>query len=477
MEQKSFDQLLRERLEKLEVPFQPDHWEVLSDRLDAEEAGTPDPEMGRLDDVVFERLNSYTPANSPRDWDKLVDRLDANQRLLDRVRAYKLLEATLVAALLLLFLRWPAPQHSLASLPIPVPAEHPQLERAAPAVVPTAEIFEVSTVASLAGDELYRTGDATLPSPVTEVLPGTQATTPAVLPEAPLSQLSLVLPAFRLPVQPDLQRENQAAGFVDQLPVQPGLLALNERALPGQIQPVPATQTHALSISMYGGVDYNRIITPSQEPSIEKNGDVTDGYDGFDRFALGYGGGVSMGLGMGRWEVGAGLGYVAKQYAPIPLTFKTGAFSGYTIEMLQNVELNIINLPIHTRYNFMDRGRWRLYGQLGASMQVAFEANYYVSYPRLEGLPSRVRQTPTQTSVVGDRSDGLFQGGNFWENAYMTANLGLGLERNVADRWSMFFQPTYQHTLGYFTDGIGPTSDRIHTMSVITGIRVRLQQN
>ena len=55
--------------------------------------------------------------------------------------------------------------------------------------------------------------------------------------------------------------------------------------------------------------------------------------------------------------------------------------------------------------------------------------------------------------------DGVFEGGNLIDNTYITANLGLGIERRFNSRMSIFVGSTYQHQI---TKGLGPQSDKIN---------------
>ena len=235
-------------------------------------------------------------------------------------------------------------------------------------------------------------------------------------------------------------------------------------ALANLLQPVPKTQ---LNVGMYGDIAYNRIITP---PDLDN--DIT----GFDRYSLGYGGGFLIGLKKGALEVGSGVAYHAIRYEPIPLLVTRGFFNqGYTTEKFDFVELNVLSVPLYLQYDLLDNSQWRFYATTGAALNVAYETNFYAVFPEDLGLPNGLRPTPRRQSTIGNRF-GWFEGGSFRKNSYFTMNVGFGLERTFAERWSMFFQPTYLHNLGYYSDGMGPTHDRIHTMSILTGIRVQVKR-
>ena len=70
-------------------------------------------------------------------------------------------------------------------------------------------------------------------------------------------------------------------------------------------------------------------------------------------------------------------------------------------------------------------------------------------------------------------SPGWFQKeGSFLQNRYFTANLGLGMERSIGARWSIFTQSIYQHTL--LSNGFGPNKDRLNTVSIFAGARASI---
>lgn len=226
----------------------------------------------------------------------------------------------------------------------------------------------------------------------------------------------------------------------------------------------PALLAHAVPryffFGMFGSLDYNRIVTPSDYFLGTRLNE-------FDRYELGYSGGFSLGFATGRWEFQTGAIYSAKHYRPVQLLYQYGnSRDGYVTEQLKDVQLNILHLPVNFRYNFLQDDRWRVYAVAGASLQVAIQANYYIE-----------REGNSRRSVLNRYIDnGWFEGGTFTENSYLTGNLGLGVERTLTTRWSFFAQPTYQHAISFFNQGLGPTRDRISTLSVFTGIRVRIER-
>lgn len=69
--------------------------------------------------------------------------------------------------------------------------------------------------------------------------------------------------------------------------------------------------------------------------------------------------------------------------------------------------------------------------------------------------------------------EGLFDGGSLRDNYYLTANLGLGAERFLSSKWSIFLQPNYQHYL--MSEGIGVNKDKFYTFSIYLGTKFSLK--
>ncbi len=107
---------------------------------------------------------------------------------------------------------------------------------------------------------------------------------------------------------------------------------------------------------------------------------------------------------------------------------------------------------------------------------MAFQANYdrKESYtPGVDPQGGEIPEplVPSKTSQKR-YADGFFEGGSFAENSYFTVDLGVGIERHLNERASLFFEPVYQHNP--FRKSLGPNQDRINTLSLSTGIRVNL---
>jgi len=190
----------------------------------------------------------------------------------------------------------------------------------------------------------------------------------------------------------------------------------------------------------------------------------------------GFGSGIALGWKTGKWQWETGISYSGKSYAPVKVTLLTGTFTtGYTNETQEEVELDMIQVPISLQYHWALSTKWDVYGVGGVTMNVSGRTVDNVKYSIAGTSYSAVntiidaktdRQIPLYTPGI------LESGGALQGNFYLSTHAGFGVEYRATKRWSAFLQPTYQvHFGGY---GIGPNADRINTLSWVAGAKIRL---
>lgn len=513
MMDKDFDRILGEKLSRIEVKYDPESWQLLEQRLDVDAAGVPEADDKELDEAVFHKLHHYhVPYNSSH-WHLMSSRLEQEFSLVRQILRYKVLELGMVGLLLLTIIQYLPLQTSVTDAPwkpqkekIQSPSilheqDHPApgpsaLPADRPVAAVPSEVLPAEPVVSapaMAGDARSEDGESALAVNTTRspVSTPSQFKVPVLennitnndlaekLQRENQQATALSLPQEQKPPLPKNSFEMPQEDFLTTAldPLYPGLLSYNSKVEEAILEYQPPKRKTFFRVGMFGGVDYNRIITPADEEL---------GLDRLSRYAAGYGGGLTFGLEFGRWETETGLIYAAKQYQARPIVFFQGSFrDGYLGRGVKDIEINVINVPLNFRYNFLRNEKWRMYALAGASIQVAVQANYYTAnQDRFRSASFRPAPAPTsgniRSSVFRTPADelpgGWFEGGSFEENGYLTGNVGLGLERYFSGQWSIFVQPTYQHSINYFLRGLGPTKDEINTFSMYTGIRLRLKK-
>jgi hypothetical protein len=156
-------------------------------------------------------------------------------------------------------------------------------------------------------------------------------------------------PSARLPLSAALAEETNSPFATDNYPTAeaidlaatvmdaPGLaptiasLALDPlyRGLALNLKPKPEVRKTFLRVGFIGGPDYLRVITPPTRIGF-------DTVVALDRYALGYHGGITMGVERGRWEIESGAIYAARRYAPVPVLYVRGSLrEGYRNDTAQ----------------------------------------------------------------------------------------------------------------------------------------------
>ena len=88
MKQKSdFDRIIREKLENIQPEFQAKHWDLFEQQLDTEDAGTPEAEEKAIDQSVYSKLHKMEVPYDPDSWKLLSQRIDKEFRFVqDQLR-------------------------------------------------------------------------------------------------------------------------------------------------------------------------------------------------------------------------------------------------------------------------------------------------------------------------------------------------------------------------------------------------------
>ena len=198
--------------------------------------------------------------------------------------------------------------------------------------------------------------------------------------------------------------------------------------------------------------------------------------ESYNHSTIGYGAGLSTSILLGKWELESGFKYSTRTYKPETLVQNIGNIvTGYLQVELNKIEMNLLTVPLNLRYHFSDKlEKTHFYMHGGASMHVATQTYHFIES---DFVGNNKRPDHTDSKVLLDESDfsdkifasGWFDGGSFIENRYFTFNIGMGLERKISSRYSIFGQTTYAQFLN--GNGLGPNNDRFNSFEFSTGIR------
>lgn len=488
----SFDDIIRDKLSRVEPAYRPDDWERMKARLDSAPVSEGEEDAALFDRIVRNKAPYSTVQGRSQNWPPLMARLDHIYRRERQVIASKLLE---IAALLLLLIiidhNFIAVNNSAGAFrPGHADAVSPMHEEM-PVAVSTEKNTENIAVAAAPANNRNNapySSAVTLPIPAAPTDAENSATVvvPAPLPASgvvlrPLSSRPFSL--FDSAMDLNIDFKKREAGVVAVL--QRKDKGPDGMALPELKKITPLRARGRFSLSMFGGFDYNRVLTPDVLiQTTTAPGGTTLYIPAYDRYTTGYSGGITTAFGKNRWEVETGIIYTVKQYQARPVLYVTGSVSeGFIGEGIRDIEMNVAAIPVQFRYDIVRLNRWKLYGSAGASLQVVMESNYAVGdqdafrsknfnpAPSNLDSPGHLRTTGLKTKNL---DGGWLQGGSFARNSFLTANAALGLEHRLTGRWSVYAQPTYHHSVIYFSQGLGPDSERLHTFSLFSGVRLRL---
>ncbi len=491
-----FDQIIKDKLSKLHADYEPSTWELLEEKLDAQEAGVPPMEDRQWDEIIFDKLHQIEAKQRKNHWDILVHRLDSSQELQMKVFQHKAIELALL--LLIIFTLGQYLPQNVQTI------ENQKIEQVVATDKATSRVngfTETKNASKLSIPAQKRVLKPAVPQKQNNTITAETALPNGITVESPpatkVDAASAIPSIGAKPAIGQHKPEKPISYIFQNKPVanRTELLAALERIDLSELDyedasnapyPLMAQMVRRrvnLRVGMFGSGDYNLISTPLQ--------DIDDiSLQRYDRYTPGYGGGISIGLDFGRWGVETGAVYAAKLYQPQPILYLIGNLAdGYYGEGIKDIEYNIIHIPLHIRYNFINTDKWRAYALGGVGAQIIFESSYYIADQRGFENALRILPPPPQrnNSVSPSREpnthtplddlykpEGWLEGGNLKENSLLSGNIGLGLERRFSERLSVFTQPTYQHSIYYLNKGWGLYKDRIHTMSIYTGVRVKI---
>jgi hypothetical protein len=464
MTNREFDDFLRSRVAGMSASSNNTGWDTFREKLYAEEQ-EQHPGEDLFDQLIKNKVSAYNPTGLHRNWSMLALRLRLILRREKQLFAAKALEFISVVLLLLVINKDFILENTV---PITCCPEH--ANRAQTTTKTGSDIKESFLPGVMAEvDQEISRPQILLPAESETVsiepLP-TTGLLPLLNSHVVQSQVNQVDLSFKAEGAPSIVSPLPASSI--------GEISMPRRKQAGQI--LRFKSRPFVSLSMIGSSDINRIMTPL----YMENEDIIPSSD---RLSLGYSGGFSIGVGRQRFTLESGLIYTAKQYLARPVIYVTGSTAdGFHGEGLTDIEMNMISIPVQVRYDAISRHRWNVYGLVGSALMISLENNFAIAdqdafiSSQFNPPPGGSHGPVTKSTGLQNRNlaGGVLQGGAFRDNSYATINMGIGIERKFLEGWSLFVQPSYHHSVLYFSRGLGPELDRIHTFSIFSGIKLRL---
>ncbi len=486
------DDLVIQKLSNFSFPATAD-WNLFEEKLDAAETS----EIEAIDQLAYQNLHRYEAPYQASHWQIMLQRLEEEFTLRGKLYKYKVAEVALMLLLIFTIINI----QPLDSFKVIFKKNDKGIEAEQPGLIPGIEnakdLNENAAETDKSVVERPIAANSTFSSEAKEAFDEVESDNSKKLTEQNALETINQLLAVAEKKQrgeiliPDNAEEQKLKPIASENNSTLKNLANQKAVKENQTLPM-APSLMALEISLLDNGNPEFVLT---EPRIEKRKpkwrlgvftamDVNHVYTPYDQFfgtpeytsiASGYGGGISIAMNLLRLGIETGGLYSFKRYVP-----QNGTFSPKHLltENFEGVQLDMLQVPLNFQYHFINKGKWRLYMTGGATLNMLLSPVYEFTY-RFDGPWGQPAPLPPEEpcdqclSNVKDFPRGILEGGSFKENAYGTANLGMGMERYVSPRWSVFIQPTYQH---YFTKkGVGPNDDKIYSMSVFLGTKVTIK--
>jgi hypothetical protein len=508
----SLESIALNKLGNLEVPFEEGDWARMQQRIEAEETADLLEYEAALDNIIYEKISNFKVPYYHHHWQLMARRLEEEFSLRYQLYKYKAAEVALMVLLLVTIFRFMPymdgfrqhhiinnPTHPYKNTPATTPSEQNQPSIASssqekPAVARSKDIFSEQQPDILHAKLINTNGlSGENYSQVEAEAKGGNDSQTGNRHQHPVSvRINERLPLLTIH-QPTSWLDSEAARkFLSAENTIRQPLREHHSSLLAPLQPAPLESDYSWEVpqvkqqamvkdgeirfSVFSNTDVNYVFTPSNKLSVF---DTLVATAPDTTAASGYGGGILVSWKKGKWELQSGGVYSFKRYIPNTPVFLFQTVNYYIKEDFHGVQLDILQVPLNVQYHFVDSGKWRFYGLGGLSGHFITSSVYQIKYRRI--LAFSASAFPVPSSPEDNRSirqekefpKGLLDGGSLHDNFYLTANLGLGLERYLSTKWSVFLQPNYQHFL--MSEGIGVNKDKFYTFSVYLGTKFSLK--
>ncbi|BDS13383.1 porin family protein [Aureispira anguillae] len=185
--------------------------------------------------------------------------------------------------------------------------------------------------------------------------------------------------------------------------------------------------------------------------------------------SVGYGAGLTMDSELSpRIAIKTGLIASYKKYELNELiTLDKTSVDGkiYEIDQSKTTNLLVLEIPLEVQYTFFKNEKWKIYATAGLVANIISSRTYNgFQKTNANGLS-------ISTEINSSNYErGAFEGGDFTKNTFLSVGGGLGLERQLGDKISLYILPSYRHAL----TTTGSDKDLIHSFGVNIGIKTAL---
>ncbi|MEM9992234.1 MAG: hypothetical protein AAF738_10750, partial [Bacteroidota bacterium] len=398
MKDKRLDKTIKEKLERLEVPYQADTWDALAERLDQEAEQTH-----AFDEAIRQKIEGLPTNLQPRYWNDLLHILDAKAVRWQLYR-YKITEVVLLSLLLFTigqFTDFDTSNRALKTESFCLEncqensTAFEEMECQSDANGNTA--FLDNTNVSIATAKIEtpqatrtievqksRANDYPIlilpptpvlfipkPVPISIVQDRTEDLTSATVPTSIIADnVDEKVVRLRTPYNSPALSETPLP-FLD---VQSR--SMEQSMLLAGNTPSPARRGMYLSLQAMLTVDHfkstsnDNLFLAQQTPRA---------------IVAGYGAGVRLGFLRGKWLLETGILYGSKSYRPFSNLIVYGNFDeGYSMESIDRTDFEIFEMPVRASYGLIKKGKWNTYSIAGGALHIVNDYTTTIKHIDLE---------------------------------------------------------------------------------------------
>ena len=514
----ALDDTVKNSLESLDAEYDASSWDLLANRLDAVDSTVLEAQDQELDQISYEKLLNYTVPQKAGDWEDFNKELDKEFVLPYKLLfKYKLAELAILASLILIFFQaQPHIKNHFEHKQISDTAKVVQNIESAPTQPTDVDEKQNTSLANIHKVDIESQASInTIATPTTETRPFESLTRRDDSTEIPYENNNTKQELSSIGSSPVSTNRGRKIANSSLSAANTSVTAIvqstNEQIPPEAMPPQFVKQEENSNLPKYENL-LSVMRLPTESPmSIPFDGDdvtacfacntdntilrwrlgahvggiytyIMTPYDNilninsYNHATLDYGAGLSTSLLYGNWELESGFNFTSRQYTPIATQNIGNVSQGFLTVEIDKIQMNLLSVPLNLRYHFKDKeGKTHFYMHGGATMHVATQANYFIKSNFRENNKrpgfTESKQLLEEADILADKiySLGWFEGGSYIENRYLSVNLGLGFERKISGRYSIFGQTTYAQFLD--NKGLGPNNDRFNSVEFSTGVR------
>lgn len=477
MRDKHFDEILKAKLEDVKFSFDESKWSTLAETLDSIDTTSVS------DQIIGEKLHNHTVPYKESHWQILKGKLELEKALKEKIYWTNLAELVIIALLLLSFHQFntnfvtPEEKHDLiASSQI-----HDAQSNNTEAIIPNVSQIDIvvdknqnsnnqqKSAANIKSDQSISAGSNEIFTNETSIAASNNRSRSFISEVAPINPLTLFVQSIAVnnsfpPIDTNNSLSRDNIKFSDIELVEDINPIAYSSALVSAVPTIIENSRTEKWIGLMAGIDFNTIKTP-----IPLDIDVFKSPRNF--LAMGLSHGLNYGVKKGKNEIIVSTNYSVKVYDP-KITEEIEVAKSYYNRTHRQEKYNIIQVPTVYRRHLSSSKNFSTYAFAGLGVNVVTETEYITLDQLKRGDPRPKYARDQKAQYAQDEfHNGLFEGGHFKYNLFMTAEAGFGLQKEF-NRVAVYLDTHYKRNL--FESKLGPRNVKLNSLSLNIGTRYRL---